>query len=779
MQFLKLNPPCLDEAEAARLIRLFPVEGELRPLYSERDQNFLVTGKAASYVLKIVSSQDDAASIDMQLQALAHIAEADPTLPVPRLQPAGDGDNSVSFTSEAGSAHRAFLLSYLPGIILNEAPLSSALLHNHGQMVARLGRALAGFFHPAAGRQLLWDLRQLPEFAAVIERVEDSTDRALLDEIVSRFAAHVGPRLKTVRAQIIHGDASAHNVLVDSTQQQRIAGIVDFGDLYHGPLVSDLAVAIADVLFNRDGTPAQIATIVSGYHSVTPVAPEEVDLLYDLISARLALSYLIAVYRRTETPGREDYNAALAEDGLAWLKQLKNIGGETLTRTIRAGLGHRAGGTASSAAGAPVDMDSLRRRRDRVMGPRMRLFYENPLHMVRGEGVWLFDATGRRFLDVYNNVPHVGHCHPHVVEAIARQAAILNTNTRYLGEQVISLAERLGATLPGDLRICAFVNSGSEANDVAWRMAKAYTGNGGGIMMQAAYHGITDAIDAFSPAERRGGQWPAHMRAIMPPDGYRGSYRYGEPDLGARYAADTDKAIASLAEAGLKPAAFMVDSTFLTNGVLEAPQDYLATVFAKVRAAGGLCIADEVQAGFGRMGRSMWGHQTYGVVPDIVTIGKPAGNGHPLGVVITRPEIMDALLDETSFFSTFGGNNVSAAAGLAVLDVIEQEHLIENSTAVGAYLKDGLKGLMARHEIIGDVRGHGLVIGVELVRDRASLEPAREETARVVNGMRDRGVLIGSEGQNGCVLKIRPPIVFAREHAEIVIETLDQVLASL
>ncbi|MET1026208.1 MAG: aminotransferase class III-fold pyridoxal phosphate-dependent enzyme, partial [Dongiaceae bacterium] len=401
-----------------------------------------------------------------------------------------------------------------------------------------------------------------------------------------------------------------------------------------------------------------------------------------------------------------------------------------------------------------------------------------------GEGVWLIDAAGRRYLDCYNNVPHVGHCHPQVTAAIIDQVQRLNTNTRYLGEQVVAYSERLTATLEGSgLSVCAFVNSGSEANDIAWRIAKAYTGHTGGLTMEFAYHGITEAIDAFSPANSLSGRIEPHMRCLIAPDPYRGAYRQsgdGDPaDLATLYAADADHAIATLAEAGHRPAAFMVDSAFMTNGVLDVLPGYLDQVFEKVRAAGGLCIADEVQSGFGRMGDVMWGHRHHAVTPDIVTIGKPAGNGHPLGVVITRPEIMSAFLRQSQFFSTFGGNNVSCAAGLAVLDVIEQENLVDNAATTGSYFKRGLRHLQQKHALIGDVRGTGLAIGVELVLDRDSRLPARYQTRRVINLLRADGVLIGSEGLLGNVLKIRPPIVFQREHADIALAALDRALSLL
>jgi 4-aminobutyrate aminotransferase-like enzyme len=346
-------------------------------------------------------------------------------------------------------------------------------------------------------------------------------------------------------------------------------------------------------------------------------------------------------------------------------------------------------------------------------------------------------------------------------------------------DEAVAYAERLVATLDPSLSAVLYVNSGSEANDVAWRLAKAWTGKSGGLTMEFAYHGITDAANAFSPSNWQTGLFPPHMRTVPPPDDYRGPFRRGEPDLGIRYAALIDEPIHSLEKSGPGVAAMMVDSAFMSNGMIEAPAGYVRAVCDKVRAAGGLFIADEVQSGFGRMGSAMWGHQHHGIVPDVVTVGKPAGNGHPIGVVMTRPEILDRFTGAASFFSTFGGNNVSCAAGKAVLDVIRDENLIENARKVGAYLKLGLRGLKSRHSLIGDVRGTGLALGVELVRDRISLEPATQETARLLNLIRDEGVLVGSEGKYANILKIRPPIVLTVEQADIAIAATDRAFARL
>ena len=426
------------------------------------------------------------------------------------------------------------------------------------------------------------------------------------------------------------------------------------------------------------------------------------------------------------------------------------------------------------------DLEQLLARRVERLGPGLSLFYDRPLHVVRARGPWLIDASGRAFLDAYNNVPQVGHCHPYVVEALSQQAATLNTNTRYIYESVLEYADRLSATMPGELSVCMFVCSGSEANDLAWRLAKAHTGNDGGIVIERAYHGTTEAVNDLSPSELKPGESPTpHITAVPAPDGYRGAHRRDEPGYAERYADYLDGAIAALAERGHGTAAFYLDLILASSGILVPPPGYLRAAFAKVRAAGGLCVADEVQSGFGRTGSHFWGFEAHGVIPDIVTLGKPIGNGYSMAAVVTTPEIVRSLVGQSEFFSTTGGNPVACAVGLAVLDVLETEKLQQNADSVGAYLRSGLESLADRRPLIGDVRGSGLFVGVELVRDRESLEPATEETHAIVNAMREDGVLVGIEGVNGNILKIRPPLVFSQSNADQLIAALDRALESI
>lgn len=423
--------------------------------------------------------------------------------------------------------------------------------------------------------------------------------------------------------------------------------------------------------------------------------------------------------------------------------------------------------------------NNLLDRRRQAMGPTYRLFYENPVHLVSGKGVWLCDAQGRKYLDCYNNVASVGHCHPHVVDALGRQASTLNTHTRYLHENVVRYAERLGETLPGDLKVCMFVCTGTEANDLAFRIARTVTGNDGAIVMEHAYHGNSTVVTELSTAEYPASERPDYLVAIEPPNPYRGSYRYEDTELAQNYAAFADDAIEQLSNRGRKPAMFMCDGIFDSNGALTPPPEYFKQVYQKVRAAGGLCVADEVQSGLCRLGDHMWGFEDSGVVPDIVTMGKPIGDGHPLAAVVTTPDIAREFSQKFHYFNTFGGNPVSAAVGLAVLEVIEGENILKNVHDVGRYLGQGLDRLAGRHELIGDVRGKGLFHGLEIVRDQDTLEPGNREALQVREFLRENGVLLSVTGPDDNVIKIRPPMVFAKSNADLLLEKLDQALERL
>jgi 4-aminobutyrate aminotransferase-like enzyme len=412
------------------------------------------------------------------------------------------------------------------------------------------------------------------------------------------------------------------------------------------------------------------------------------------------------------------------------------------------------------------ELTKLISRRSKSLGPTYKLTYSEPIHMVRASGVYMYDADGRDYLDVYNNVPVVGHCHPHVVDALERQARLINTNTRYATDLPVELAERLLATMPAEIGNVIFVCSGSEANELAIRVSRSVTGSTGIIVTDCAYHGNGVATSGVSPSARRLPLGPDVYSIPAPRNG-------DNPD---DFAGRIRDCIARMKKDGVKPAALLVDMILSTDGVIVDPVGYMAKAADEIRKAGGLFIADEVQPGFGRTG-NYWGFQYHGVIPDLVTMGKPMGNGHPVAAMAARPELLARFSQQVKYFNTFGGNTVSCAVASAVLDVIEKENLIQNAKETGAYIREGLKRIAAKHAVIHSVRGVGLFTGVEIGPDARFDLDAKQATDRLANSLKQNGVLVGITGPNWEVLKVRPPLPFTKKNADTLFEKLELVLA--
>lgn len=422
---------------------------------------------------------------------------------------------------------------------------------------------------------------------------------------------------------------------------------------------------------------------------------------------------------------------------------------------------------------SPKSRDLIRRRAQ-LLGPNVSTFYDDPVHFVKGQGVWLWDAEGRKYLDCYNNVPHVGHCNPRVVDAICRQAGTLNTHTRYLHEGILDYVEKLTGTMAASLDTAIMTCTGSEANDVALRMAEGVTGKRGIIATDATYHGNTALVSQLSRSNipTVGFGLDQYFRFVEAPD----SYRSPDPD-GTGFARSVAEQIAAHEDAGIGFAALVVCPYFLNEGFPDNPDGWLKPVADVVRKAGGVLICDEVQSGFGRTGTHLWAHEKMGIIPDVVVLGKPMANGHPVGCVVANHEIVKTFRDGYRYFNTFGGNPVSCAAAMAVLEEIEEQGLVDNAKTVGDHALARMTALQQKYDVIGDVRGSGLIFGAEMVLDRASKKPASEFTDRVINAMRQRGIIHSKLGRHKNTLKIRPPMPFSTENADLLFDTLDDVLA--
>lgn len=772
---LNFNPPTFPLAQLRDAAReLWGLDGEFAPLDGERDQNHRVTSAdGASFVLKVSAGGEAEGAVDFQVAALRHLERHAPDLPVPRVIASLKGDDREWITAADGRRHMLRLLSWLPGTPLSQyKPLGINALRKAAAFQARLARGLQGFFHPHARHFVAWDIQRALLLDPGVQHWVADDAKALCADFNERFQRDVLPRLPALCAQVVHSDGHADNLLrADGSEE--IVGVIDFGDMVHAPRVQDLAVTLASFARHGEMSLENAVAQVEAWNAVLPLVDEELEVLHDLTLLRIATA--LCMY---------DFRIHATEQPPAWLTQERPDIVKALTRFLafdRAEVHERYRAACGRAVRAPsnVDIDALRERRKRALGPSYRLFYDRPVHLVRGEGTWLYDAEGRRYLDCYNNVASVGHCHPHVVAALSRQAATLNTHTRYLHDNVVRYAERLTATMPEPLRVCYFVCTGTEAIDLAIRIARTVTKNEGVIVSDDSYHGNSNVVGAASTCMYPKSEQPDWLATVPPPNGYRGEYRYGTPDFGRKYAAHIDPAIAKLKERRHGAAAFVCDVIFDSNGTLLSPPGYLEYTAAAIRGAGGLLVADEVQSGFHRTGDEMWAFRYSDVVPDIVCLGKPIGDGHPIGAVITTPEIAAKFAAKFSYFNTFGGNPVSAAVGMAVLDVMEREGIRENVIAAGKVLEPGLRQLAKKHPIVADVRGKGLFWGLEIVRDHATRAPAVEEADRIMNLLREDGFLLGRTGAFDNVLKIRPPLVFTPENAGMLLRALDRAFGRI
>ena len=814
-----------DEVDAAfveRVVReVWGDGGEARPLPGDLDRNFVVTDEAgARSVLKVVAPTTTIADLAVQAAAIAHVtkcagrvqeegARGVPDMRFPRILPTASGETLAEY--EGLRIRRLSWVAGTPmaGVVparLQPSPATDLFLRSIGRFVGWTTRALRDFDHPAAAREHPWDPTSTTWIEAEVDRVHQGYRRAVIGRVLDLHRKVVRPIVASVPNSVIHADANDHNLIVDAeTWWRGPVGLIDFGDVMRTARVSDAAIAAAYAAMRSADPAAAIADVAAGWsRAVAGVPPdpqggaateEELLLVPALVRSRLATSVTMSAVRSAERP--DDPYVTISE-APAWrlLEALDHLGHERLADTVlrrcrmepwqerpprresgRSRMEHTA------RAGRPRALHStasLVDRRARVMGPNLSISYAEPLHMVRGWMQYLYDAEGNAYLDAYNNVPHVGHSHPHVVDAIARQTSLLATNTRYPSQLRLDYLERLAGRFPDPLDTVYLVNSASEANELALRIACAATGRRDVVVQDVAYHGHTTTLVDVSPykAEGPGGEglpdW-VHVSAL--PDPYRGPYRSGrDASPGGRYATDLGHLLESLDADGRPAAAFMAETFPSVGGQIVPPEGYLEGAYGAARAVGALVIADEVQTGFGRLGSVDWGFQVADVVPDMVVLGKPMGNGFPLAAVVTTRELAEAFDTGMEYFSTFGGNPVACAAGDAVLDVLDAERLPERAARVGSRIVEGIGELASRHEGIGDVRGMGLFIGVDMVSDRDRRTADAGLARRVVEALRLRRVLAGTDGRENNVVKLRGPLALTVDDADRLVAEFDVAL---
>jgi 4-aminobutyrate aminotransferase-like enzyme/Ser/Thr protein kinase RdoA (MazF antagonist) len=776
--------PALSNAEALGIARdHFGIHGEVHQLSGERDQNLLITSsRGERTVLKITNPNEKYDFLQAQVLSLQHLSSRLDF--VQRVIPASSGEQIIRIAAGPGEGHFCWMVSYIPGepLGLIDDP-SNPLLIDLGRKVALIDLNLKDFDHPAIHRQFDWNVSSA---LSVLSRHSNEVSDPLLVEFVksvqARFVTDVLPLLPELESGVIHNDANDYNVIVRRPERNgrashKITGIIDFGDMVYSYRVSGLAVAIAYAMLHKANPLETANKIVQGYNEVIPLSEHEISVLFDMAIMRLAVSVCMANHQAASRP-RDEYLLISQQPILDLIPKLMKVERHHPWDEFRRVCGIDQTGNRQQISRTPNSSETLKTRRS-VIGPSVNLSYDRPVKVVRGWMQYLYDDTGARYLDAYNNVPHVGHSHPRIVSRACEQMRILNTNTRYLSDLLNDYACRLLETFPDPLEVCYFVNSGSEANELALRLARSFTGNKDLIVLEAAYHGHTTTLIDISPYKHDGpggSGAPDWVHTVPIADTFRGPWKSDDAEAGSKYANIVKQMIQQIDQEGHSQASFIAESCPSVGGQIVFPPGYLKSVYRHIRDAGGVVIADEVQTSYGRMGDHFYGFEQQGVVPDIVVLGKPIGNGHPIGAVITTRAIARSFDNGMEFFSTFGGNTVSSSVGLEVLNVVLENNLQEHARLVGEQMLDGFISFPTDFEIVGDVRGSGLFLGLELVRDPETLEPARKEANLLVNLMREQGILIGTDGPYHNVIKIRPPMPFNLDDADHLVESMYTIL---
>ncbi|MCE7993416.1 MAG: aminotransferase class III-fold pyridoxal phosphate-dependent enzyme [Roseivirga sp.] len=721
--------------------------------------NYRIKSDQGTYLLKVYKDSPEdkeqiLAEIEM-IRCLDHLDAQSVSTVIPNTK-------GEFITIMDGKIYR--LMSFVEGLFLKEVEPTPKIYTSLGRFMGKMDVKLKGFrSSPIEARKLDWDLQYFQRVHPLTKYVENPEDRKLIEHFILQWDQHVYPRLEQLRKSIIHNDGNDWNVLI---RDGEVKGVIDFGDAVHTPLINELGITMAYALFDKEEPLEWAAHIIDGYHSAYPLLEEELDLLYYIVAGRLVTSLCFSSYDKTLQPDN-DYITVSQRPALALLRQWLAIGPV------------KAKNTFYKAAGFPVEMppseEEVLKKRYQVVSPILSVSYKQPIHMASAAFQYMYDAHGNSFLDAYNNIPHVGHQHPKVVASGQRQMATLNTNTRYLYDQLEAYAAQLLAKFPSPLNKVYFVNSGSAASDLAVRLAQNFTGHKAMMVMEHGYHGNTRMgidISHYKYTSRGGKGQPTHIIEAPIPGTYRGEFK-GE-GAGAKYAA---QAIERLKASGNPVAGLIAEPIVGCGGQVPLAPGYLQAMYPAIRAQGGLCISDEVQTGFGRMGSHFWGFEMNAVVPDIVVLGKPMGNGHPMGAIVTTDAIAEAFDNGMEFFSSFGGNPVSCAIGSAVLDVIEEEKLQENSLATGNYFMESVKTLQSEFSCIGDVRGSGLFIGIEFIKDE-NLTPDTELAALIKNELRSRHILVSTDGPYDSVIKSKPPLCFTKANVDQVVEEMRDVFVS-
>jgi 4-aminobutyrate aminotransferase-like enzyme len=743
------------------LLKYYGIEAtDINILAGYENVNYLVKTLGEKYIFKTYKYKEALYDLVIAesniLQAISH-KEKD-IYPKPIKTVNGE---SVSLIELDGAKIIIRLLTFLEGEFFAEVTHTPQLFESLGTYLAEMDmRLLEMKSYVIQARKFEWDLQHLSLNESKIADIANPSDRKLVEYFMLQFRELVVPKLPALRSSIIHNDANEWNLLV---QDGKISGIIDFGDITYAPLINELAVAITYGMMGKGDLVKWAGYILESYDQILKLEPIEMDVLYYLIAGRLCISVCNSAHSKKLDPDNA-YISVSEKPAWELLRRWIEINPVYAQNEFRkaVGLGDQTHETVEQKVA----------RRQRFISPIVSISYTNPIYMERAAFQYMYDGYSDTFLDAYNNIPHVGHSHPKVVEAGQRQMARLNTNTRYVYDLLAEYSERLLAKFPATLNKVFFVNSGSAASDLAIRLARHHTNCDNILVMEHGYHGHTMTgieISDYKFSNKKGpGQKPWILKAPIP-DTYRGIHRGS--DAGEKYALEAGQI---LRNSGAKVAAFIAEPVVGCGGQVPLAPGYLNALYPIIRAQGGVCISDEVQTGFGRLGTHFWGFEAQQVIPDIVVLGKPMGNGHPMGAVVTSDEIAQSFESGVEFFSSFGGNPVSCAIGMAVLDVLEEEQLQQHALAVGSHYKKLMNELKQDFSSIGDVRGSGLFLGFEMVDESGKQDTAL--AAHIKNELRNRNILISTDGPFDNVLKSKPPLCFNKQNVETVVGQIADIL---
>ncbi|RNC92469.1 MAG: aminotransferase class III-fold pyridoxal phosphate-dependent enzyme [Allomuricauda sp.] len=729
------------------------------------NKNYLVTAEEGRFIFKTYSDYRRLFEIsEAENQLLLHL-HAKKIADIPKPIAFNDGSFAKIIDIE-GQENLCRLLTFVDGTFMADVPLTNAMVSSLGTYVATLGRALFDFDHMTLrARESNWDLQYALNNKKYIKDIPSVRKQNLVNYFIQQYEQQVLPELPELRKSCIHGDFNEWNILLND---QTVSGVIDFGDCGHTHLINELAITAAYVFYAAKDPLAFAEPLLQSYHAILPLQEKEISILYWLIAMRLCTSVCNSAHAKVSDP---DNSYASVSEQKAWalLEKWLRIGPNRAEQIFRAAVGFDVIKTES--------LETALGRRKKYLSNILSVSYHRPIVMHRAAFQYMFDAQGASFLDAYNNIPHVGHQHPMVVEAAQKQLTQLNTNTRYLYDLLPDYAERLLAKFPNSLNKVFFVNSGSAASDLAIRLSMNHTKSRNLMVMEHGYHGNTqigiDISDYKFNNPKGQGQRP-HIFKTTLPDTYRGKYTQDDGTAGKAYAQEALQKIEKNSES---IAAFISEPIVGCGGQIPLAKDYLKPIYAAIRAQGGICISDEVQTGFGRLGDVFWGFEHQGVVPDIVVLGKPMGNGHPIGAVVTTDEIAASFEDGVEFFSSFGGNPVSCAIGMAVLEVIDKEGLQKNAHEVGNYYQDCLNDLKTRYPVIGDVRGSGLFLGIDIVKP-GTRDPDTALAHHLKNALREQYVLVSTDGPADNVIKSKPPLCFTKDNVDEVVEKMATILSA-